>query len=130
MPRSPIPARVHAMLQHDLWPTHGFMDDVLALTLCPHTAPQSTTNYFGVVDSSSLVSIYTLLLPILDQGLTKMSDTTGAGPDALITSSDPSHPANLICELCRKFYTHGWVKPTFRQQPHGKRVVLMNFDET
>lgn len=29
--------------------------------------------------------------------------------DALIHSSDPEHPANLICELCRKFYTLGWV---------------------
>ena len=32
--------------------------------------------------------------------------------DALITSSDPQHPANYICELCRKFYTFGWVTGT------------------
>lgn len=32
--------------------------------------------------------------------------------DHLITSSDPQHPANLICELCRGFYKHGWVTGT------------------
>ena len=32
--------------------------------------------------------------------------------DDLVTSTDPSHPANLICELCRKFYTLGWVTGT------------------
>lgn len=32
--------------------------------------------------------------------------------DHLITSDDPLHPANLIPELCRKFYTLGWVTGT------------------
>lgn len=32
--------------------------------------------------------------------------------DSLVTSSHPGHPANLICELCRKFYTLGWVTGT------------------
>ncbi|KAJ3031181.1 UNVERIFIED_CONTAM: Methylthioribulose-1-phosphate dehydratase [Siphonaria sp. JEL0065] len=32
--------------------------------------------------------------------------------DALITSKDPEHPANLIPELCRLMYTHGWVTGT------------------
>ncbi|KAF3109118.1 Methylthioribulose-1-phosphate dehydratase [Orbilia oligospora] len=31
---------------------------------------------------------------------------------ALVTSEDPHHPANLICELCRNFYTLGWVTGT------------------
>ncbi|KAF2835483.1 Methylthioribulose-1-phosphate dehydratase [Patellaria atrata CBS 101060] len=26
----------------------------------------------------------------------------------LVRSEDPQHPANLICTLCRKFYTLGW----------------------
>ncbi|KAF8469606.1 class II aldolase/adducin N-terminal [Kalaharituber pfeilii] len=30
----------------------------------------------------------------------------------LVTSNDPHHPANLICELCRNFYTLGWVTGT------------------
>ncbi|KAI9821448.1 MAG: Methylthioribulose-1-phosphate dehydratase [Phylliscum demangeonii] len=30
----------------------------------------------------------------------------------LVLSDDPQHPANLICELCRKFYTLGWVTGT------------------
>ena len=32
--------------------------------------------------------------------------------DYLITSIDPKHPANLICTMCRNFYTLGWVTGT------------------
>ncbi|CCH40601.1 hypothetical protein BN7_134 [Wickerhamomyces ciferrii] len=32
--------------------------------------------------------------------------------DQLITSTDPNHPANLICELCKLFYDNGWVTGT------------------
>ncbi|KAK9455392.1 class II aldolase/adducin N-terminal [Dipodascopsis uninucleata] len=32
--------------------------------------------------------------------------------DELITSDDPYHPANVICELCRNFYSNGWVTGT------------------
>lgn len=32
--------------------------------------------------------------------------------DALVTSSDPKHPANHICSLCKQFYTFGWVTGT------------------
>lgn len=32
--------------------------------------------------------------------------------DQLVISDDPRHPANLICELCRKFYQWGWVTGT------------------
>ena len=32
--------------------------------------------------------------------------------DHLITSTDHTHPANLICTLCRNFYTLGWVTGT------------------
>lgn len=32
--------------------------------------------------------------------------------DALITSTDPLHPANHICSLCYQFYGHGWVTGT------------------
>ncbi|TKA63276.1 Methylthioribulose-1-phosphate dehydratase [Cryomyces minteri] len=32
--------------------------------------------------------------------------------DQLVRSTDSQHPANLICELCRKFYTLGWVTGT------------------
>lgn len=31
---------------------------------------------------------------------------------ALCRSDDPQHPANLIPELCRLFYTLGWVTGT------------------
>ncbi|GAA99354.1 uncharacterized protein L969DRAFT_102720 [Mixia osmundae IAM 14324] len=30
----------------------------------------------------------------------------------LVSSPDPNHPANLICELCRCFYQLGWVTGT------------------
>lgn len=33
-------------------------------------------------------------------------------PEDLVISSDPEHPANLICELCRMFYNNGWVTGT------------------
>lgn len=32
--------------------------------------------------------------------------------DQLVQSTDPEHPANLIPELCRKFYNWGWVTGT------------------
>lgn len=32
--------------------------------------------------------------------------------DHLVRSSDPDHPANLIPDLCRKFYNLGWVTGT------------------
>lgn len=32
--------------------------------------------------------------------------------DHLVQSEDPQHPANLIPELCRKFYNWGWVTGT------------------
>ncbi|KAF3491829.1 Methylthioribulose-1-phosphate dehydratase MDE1 [Arthroderma uncinatum] len=32
--------------------------------------------------------------------------------DHLVQSDDPQHPANLIPELCRKFYSLGWVTGT------------------
>lgn len=32
--------------------------------------------------------------------------------DQLVVSKDPLHPANLIPELCRLFYTIGWVTGT------------------
>ena len=33
-------------------------------------------------------------------------------PESLVRSSDPHHPANHICTLCRQFYNHGWVTGT------------------
>lgn len=38
--------------------------------------------------------------------------SNGDSAEALITSDDPMHPANHICELCHKFYGHGWVTGT------------------
>lgn len=41
-----------------------------------------------------------------------MSASQTSDADALIRSHDPKHPANLICSLCRQFYTFGWVTGT------------------
>ncbi|GAV29761.1 hypothetical protein PMKS-003263 [Pichia membranifaciens] len=41
-----------------------------------------------------------------------MSSTATLRSDALVLSSDPIHPANLICEFCRMFYQNGWVTGT------------------
>ncbi|CDO56967.1 hypothetical protein DV495_002722 [Geotrichum candidum] len=35
-----------------------------------------------------------------------------SGPDELVISHDPNHPANLICELCKLFYDQNWVTGT------------------
>jgi methylthioribulose-1-phosphate dehydratase len=32
--------------------------------------------------------------------------------EQLVKSDDPDHPANLIPELCKKFYQLGWVTGT------------------
>ncbi|KAI6156327.1 Methylthioribulose-1-phosphate dehydratase [Pisolithus thermaeus] len=40
------------------------------------------------------------------------SDSQINDSDALVLSSDPSHPANLIPELCAAFYKLGWVTGT------------------
>ena len=57
--------------------------------------------------------------------------------DHLVQSSDPEHPANLIPELCRKFYNLGWVTGTgggvsgfirFALSSMGRpRLIMENF---
>lgn len=43
----------------------------------------------------------------------KLEETSGeATGDELVTSHNPEHPANLIPELCKLFWTLGWVTGT------------------
>ena len=37
------------------------------------------------------------------------TDTNASNNDHLVQSDDPNHPANLIPELCKRFYQWGWV---------------------
>jgi hypothetical protein len=36
-------------------------------------------------------------------------DANAGNNDHLVQSDDPNHPANLIPELCKRFYQWGWV---------------------
>ncbi len=51
--------------------------------------------------------------PACPANLTTSEDIGRGGNDDLVKSSDPDHPANLIPELCRKFYQLGWVTGRF-----------------
>lgn len=46
--------------------------------------------------------------------------------DALVTSADPLHPANYISDLCRRFYSLGWVTGTGGGVSirHGNQIYL------
>lgn len=52
--------------------------------------------------------------------------TSVSEAEALVHSSDPLHAANHICELCRKFYTFGWVTGTGGGVSirHGKHIFI------
>jgi methylthioribulose-1-phosphate dehydratase len=43
---------------------------------------------------------------------TDTSQRPAGANDHLIKSADSQHPANLIPQLCRKFWTLGWVTGT------------------
>lgn len=47
-------------------------------------------------------------MPVFDEN----ENTSRVVGDALITSDDANHPANLIPSLCAKFWTLGWVTGT------------------
>ncbi len=41
-----------------------------------------------------------------------LQEDLAVASDDLVLSTDPDHPANLICRLCRNFYNLGWVGGT------------------
>lgn len=55
--------------------------------------------------------------------------------DHLVQSTDPEHPANLIPEMCRKFYNWGWVTGTgggvsFSILRHFNRPLMLIYPAT
>lgn len=44
--------------------------------------------------------------------VTEGTHGTSSSDDALVSSQDPRHPANLICTLCKMFYYNNWVTGT------------------
>ena len=46
------------------------------------------------------------------------TDPNAGNNDHLVQSDDPNHPANLIPELCKRFYQWGWVT--------GMRPAVLN----
>ncbi len=49
---------------------------------------------------------------LLNLRLMTAAQSDSAEADHLILSTDPDHPANIICTLCRNFYSLGWVGGT------------------
>lgn len=41
-----------------------------------------------------------------------LKSTNVENNNSLVSSGNPDHPANLICELCKMFYNNGWVTGT------------------
>ena len=68
----------------------------------------TSKDHIAILNASSCQSKHiTVLSMMAEQQLLPSSEA-----DALVTSSDPKHPANLICTLCRGFYALGWVTGT------------------
>jgi len=60
---------------------------------------------------------------LLRSRLMAAAEPHSAEVDHYILSTDPDHPANMICTLCRNFYSLGWVGGTgggtsIKQGPH------------
>lgn len=62
------------------------------------------------VEWSTFPNFYFLVIIIMEE--VKDPQNHSDSNDNLIKSSDSQHPANLIPELCRKFWTLGWVTGT------------------
>jgi len=67
---------------------------------------------YGIYDKFSLSCKYSPFLPNLAIFLPNMVSSSTIDHEHLVKSSDPQHPANLICTLCEKFYHLGWVTGT------------------
>jgi len=84
---------------------------------------------FGAIDTETEAS--PVLLTYTPIGLYvlcfNMASDKAEDNEHLIYSINPNHPANLICTLCQKFYTLGWVYSyRFGLMTCGKALHMAN----
>jgi len=87
----------------------------------------ATFRIFGAIDTEASpvpltntpIGLYVLCF--------NMASDEAEDNEHLIYSINPNHPANLICTLCQKFYTLGWVYSyRFGPMTCGKTLHMAN----
>lgn len=90
----------------------AFTSVLLILVAVFHVLPQASRKLQRSLTFNSHHHTFNLTCTNVVSSSNAMATTQNSDADALIKSDDPKHPANLICSLCRQFYTFGWVTGT------------------
>lgn len=105
-----MPKSLHSQLKRFF----GFKSTVT--TPPTNTTEKPSPNTFSLqVEETESVTTERGSEPELEEAILadmSVANATEDNNDHLVQSSDASHPANLIPELCRKFYSLGWVTGT------------------